>query len=308
MIDESPEINENLLRLGGILAVDGLTEKKLTYLCGLSKRQFDVIYNLCIFRQTDWPYYSIPLKEQLLLTLIKYRHNWEYTMIAIFFKIREGTAKDIFISWTKLLHNRLESIDFWNLGSRKDGEYVAILDCTEIGIEKPTAPDLQQATFSKYKNTNTFKALVAIDEQGVVLFVSDIYGGCVSDNRIVETSGILDLLSAGDYILADRGFEQTDALSAKGIILNKPPRKQGSQLTEQDVAKTRVIASRRIDVERVIGYAKTYRILKQKVKNSLFPVMDMIIKILFKLTNIRRPICKINNDKDKSCLEEHLTV
>lgn len=218
-------------------------------------------------------------------------------MLSIIFKVRTGTAKTIFAFWTRLLYNRFESIDFWKLGSRKQGEFVAILDCTEFPIEKPAAPDLQQATFSKYKNTNTFKTLVAIDEQGVVIFISDVYGGCVSDNRIVELSGIVKLLSEGDYILADRGFEQIDALSAKGVVLNKPPTKRGLQLTEADVAKTRAIASRRIDVERVIGYAKTYKILSQKIKHTLFPLMNMIIKILFKLTNIRPPICKINNDK-----------
>nr|XP_029736119.1 uncharacterized protein LOC115270923 [Aedes albopictus] len=295
----SPEIDTNLLCLGGVLAVHGLKPKQFTYLSGLTKVQFDVVYNLCIYRQSGWPwpYYRIPLKEQLLLTLIKYRHNWEYRMLAIIFKIREGTAQEIFIFWTKLLYNRLETIDFWSMRSRNDGEYVVILDCTEIPVEKPAAPDLQQATFSKYKNTNTFKTLVAIDEQGVILFVSNIFGGCVSDNRIVEMSGIVDLLSEGDFVLADRGFEQIDALSAKGVVLNRPPRKKGAQLTEQEVASTRAIASRRIDVERVIGYAKTYKILKQKVKYSLFPMMDMIIKILFKLTNLRRPICKIKNDK-----------
>lgn len=286
-----------LLCLGGILATEGLAHNDLTYLCGLTKIQFDVVYNLCIFNQKEWPSYRIPLKEQLLLTLLKYRHNWEYRMLSIFFKIRKGTAQTIFVFWTRLLYNRLETIDFWKLRSRREGEFVAILDCTEIPIEKPAAPDLQQATFSKYKNTNTFKTLVAIDEQGVVTFVSDAYGGCVSDNRIVELSGIVDLLSEGDYILADKGFDQIDVLSAKGIVLNRPPTKRGLQLTEADVAKTRAIASRRIEVERVIGYAKTYKILSQKIKHPLFPYMNMIIKILFKLTNIRPPICKISNDK-----------
>lgn len=297
MSDTFHDCNLGLIRLGGILASEGLGHGDLRYLCGLTKIEFDVVYKLCIFNQTDWPSQCIPLKEQLLLTLLKYRHNWEYRMLSIIFKIRTCTAKTIFIFWTRLLYNRLESIDFWKLRSKNDGEYVAILDCTEIPTEKPSAPDIQQATFSKYKNTNTFKTLVAIDEQGVVIFVSDAYGGCVSDNRIVELSGIVDLLSEGDYILADKGFEQTDVLSAKGVVLNRPPTKKGPQLTETDVAKTRAIATRRIEVERVIGYAKTYKILSQKIKHSLFPYMNMIIKILFKLTNIRPPICKVSNDR-----------
>ncbi|XP_021698879.1 uncharacterized protein LOC110676590 [Aedes aegypti] len=287
----------------GLFNIDGLTTRHLKHLTGLTKCQFEFVYDLCTDRQTECPYYGLALREQLLCTFIKYRKGWEFLTLAILFKLKESTARDIFVFWTNLLNSRIAAIDFWEFGSRQEDEYIAILDCTEIPMEKPESPDIQQVTFSKYKNTNTFKVLVAIDEQGTILFVSDAYGGSVSDNKIVELSGIIDKLHEGDHILADRGFEQTDILSAKGIILNRPPNKKGEQLSEEDVFRTRAIASRRIDVERMIGYAKTYKILSHKVTHAMFPFMDKIIKVLFKLTNFRPPICKIAKDRVKEDLE-----
>ena len=41
-------------------------------------------------------------------------------------------------------------------------------------------------------------------------FVSKGWGGRVSDKHLTENCGILDNLSAGDQILADRGFNIQD--------------------------------------------------------------------------------------------------
>ena len=37
-----------------------------------------------------------------------------------------------------------------------------IIDATEIYVEQPRLPELQQMTFSSYKNDNTYKALIGI--------------------------------------------------------------------------------------------------------------------------------------------------
>ena len=85
----------------------------------------------------------------------------------------------------------------------------------EIFIEKPKNPTAQQLTFSKYKNHNTFKALIAISPAGAVSFVSDLYGGNISDKNLTAVSGLLGLLEEGDSVMADRGFTISDLLKAK---------------------------------------------------------------------------------------------
>ena len=51
-------------------------------------------------------------------------------------------------------------------------------------------PSAQQLTFSNYKNHNTAKALVGITSSGAVCFISDLYGGNISDKKLTVECGI----------------------------------------------------------------------------------------------------------------------
>ena len=86
-----------------------------------------------------------------------------------------------------------------------------------------SSPELQQMTFSNYKNDNTFKGLVGISPDGSVTFVSLLYPGSISDKELTKRSGILDLLEPGDSVMADRGFEIEEDLLLIGVKLNIPP-------------------------------------------------------------------------------------
>ena len=82
-----------------------------------------------------------------------------------------------------------------------------IIDCTEIFTEMPTSYRSQSATFSSYKHHNTAKGLVGIAPSGAVTFVSDLYAGRSSDQKITKHCGILNLLENGDSLMANRGFD-----------------------------------------------------------------------------------------------------
>ena len=135
-----------------------------------------------------------------------------------------------------------------------------IIDATELFIQTPSNPQAQQLTFSSYKNHNTLKALVCITPSGVISFVSELYGGCTSDRELFVRSGLLDLLEAGDSVMADRGFTIADLLEMKGVTLNIPPMKVHDQLSETELITTRRIAALRIHVERAIGRIKNFKI------------------------------------------------
>ena len=104
-----------------------------------------------------------------------------------------------------------------------------IIDATEIYIEQPRLPELQQMTFSKYKNENTFKALIGISPDGTNTFVSSLFPGsiCISDKALTRQSGILDLLESGDSVMADRGFDIEEDLILRSVHLNIPPYLRG---------------------------------------------------------------------------------
>lgn len=278
-----------------------LSDEKIKYLTGHTKSEFDSILDLATHGQEEkdvW-FPILPLREQLLLTLTKCRMNFDYVMLGIMFHLSDKKVSEIFKFWIKLLHKTISKIDFWALRAQDENLYTVVLDCTEFPIQKPTSPEEQQTTWSSYKNTNTFKALIGTDENGMVTYVSEVYGGAITDNLIVEKSNILDYLKAGDFVLSDRGFELSDLLAERGIILNKPPNKRGQQMSEKDVALTRAVASRRVHVERVIGLAKTNRIISQKIPHSLFDLVPKIIPLLFYLVNFKPSICK---PVDTKCL------
>ena len=95
----------------------------------------------------------------------------------------------------------------------------AILDVTEIKVHTPSSLLLQLQTYSSYKSTNTFKALLAISPAGHVIFTSSLYTGSISENELVSRSGFLGLLQRGDEIMADSGFTIEDSLTPLGVGL-----------------------------------------------------------------------------------------
>ena len=95
--------------------------------------------------------------------------------------------------------------------------------CNWVFIEKPIFPCGQKATWSDYKHHNTLKLLVRIAASGAFTFISKLRSGSTSDWKIVQESGLIDLLEKGDHLMADRGFNIRDLLTRRGVKLNIPP-------------------------------------------------------------------------------------
>ena len=77
--------------------------------------------------------------------------------------------------------------------------------------------------------------------------------------------------------MADKGFDIQHLLAPKKAILNIPPFMGGKeQLTLQEEADTRRIASVRIHVERAIERIKNYRVLQGVIPISIHAQLDQI--------------------------------
>lgn len=102
---------------------------------------------------------------------------------------------------------------------------------------------------------------------GAFTFVSKFWSGNISDRKITVDSKFLDLISPGDEVMADRGFQIKDLLTMKGAYLNMPPftherrNGKGRVLSSKQILETRKIASLRIHVERAIRRLKSYKML-----------------------------------------------
>jgi len=169
-----------------------------------------------------------------------------------------------------------------------------IIDGTEIPISKPAHVKDQISTWSAYKNKNTLKCLVGISPRGCITYVSPSYGGSTSDRQIFERSDLFknhELLNKGDSIMADRGFVVQDLVACRDIAVNMPTMLKGrTQLSTTSVAKDRKIASKRVHVERVIGLAKTYKIIKAELNKFYVHLGGRILFVCFVLQNFRKSI------------------
>ena len=113
---------------------------------------------------------------------------------------------------------------------------------------------------------NTAKALIGISPSGAVSFVSDLYAGRSSDKQITNDCGILDLLEAGDSVMADKGFDIAGDLP-QGVPLNIPPFLGGKDhLSIEEETETRRIASEFMLKEQLPGL----RTLKYLVQFSQY--------------------------------------
>lgn len=100
-----------------------------------------------------------------------------------------------------------------------------IIDCTEIQMQKASEPMAARCCWSEYKHRYTAKILAGVTPNGAFSYVSDAYGGRISDPQIVKHSGWLDTVEVGDKILADKGFLIDDQLAEKGASVITPPKK-----------------------------------------------------------------------------------
>ena len=178
-----------------------------------------------------------------------------------------------------------------------------IIDCFEVFIEKPTNLLARAQTFSSYKHHNTIKVLVGITPQGTISFVSEAWGGRVSDKFLTENCGFLEKLIPGDMVMADRGFTVTESVGLRQAKLVIPAFTRGkAQLDPVDVEETRGIANVRIHVERVIGLLRgKYTILEGTLPTDFLicnhensdrriPLVDHIIRVCAALVNFCPPI------------------
>ena len=65
----------------------------------------------------------------------------------------------------------------------------------------------------------------------------------ISDKKITQECGLIDLLESGDVVMADRGFDIQHLLASKCVILNIPPFCEERSSCQEEEVETRSIAS-----------------------------------------------------------------
>jgi hypothetical protein len=166
-----------------------------------------------------------------------------------------------------------------------------IIDGTECPIQKPKLPVAQQSSYSTYKNRNTIKILVGATPGGLVSYVSPAYGGSTSDRQIVERSSLAVLCDPGDSIMADKGFNVQDLFALNDVTINIPTFfSKKNRMSGKTVLRDRRISSKRVHIERIIGLAKTYKILTHPLNSTETKLASEITFVCFMLCNFKKCI------------------
>lgn len=248
------------------------------------------------------PEHISPL-NRFFLTLIVLRRRKVYYELSLMFGTTEKQIMNIFITWIRFMHLSWKEVHLWP--SRELVQFYApadfkkkypttriILDGTEIKMKKPDSPVAQQGTYSSYKNGNTVYTCVGSTPGGLTSYVSRSYGGSISDRMCVQIStDLLEKLDPGDSVMADKGFDIEDILAAYRVTLNIPTFfKERNQITPFTLKQDRKIASKRVHIERIIGLAKTFKILRGPLDGTETLLADDIIFVSFMLCNFRKTI------------------
>ena len=246
--------------------------------------------------------------QEFICVLLKLRLNSPIEDLAHRFGISTSTVSRMFLKWLKQMDTRMRNLIIWPdrdalqktmpvCFQASFGKKVCIIiDCFEIFLDRPSNLQARASTWSNYKHKNTAKVLIGITPQGVVSFVSDCWGGRVSDKYLTDHSGILKKLLPGDVVLADRGFDIAESVGMMQAKLHIPAFTRGKQqLTALEVEDTRSIANVRIHVERVIGSIRQkYSILQStlpinfvtKRADEDVPLIDRMVRVCCALNNL----------------------
>ena len=245
------------------------------------------------------------LMEKFFITMVRLRRGLEFRLLGDLYLVDAATISRIVHTMINYLYLRLGMIPIWptpeQVSKRLPDVFkelypttFAVIDATEIKCEAPSSLPAQSQVYSAYKSHTTLKGLIAMAPDGAVTFVSELFGGSISDRELVIKSHFLDLLPAVGYgcsIMADKGFDIQDLLIPYGVKLNIPPfKKSGQQMTAADVQRTQRIAKVRIHIERLMERIKEFQIFSRIIPVTLFPIVNQMWAVCCLLTLFQAPL------------------
>ncbi len=113
-------------------------------------------------------------------------------------------------------------------------------------------------------------------------------GGSASDRQITERSSLMKDCESGDSIMGYKGFNVQDLFAPYDVSINLPTffRKK-NRMSGKTVLRDRKISSKRVHIERLIGLAKTYKILTVPLNATESALGTQILFVCFMLCNFR---------------------
>jgi len=307
-LEEAKILSKSIIRYNNLKG-----HKRFDRLTGITVETFDSLCQILrrkpIMYESGWKVKTVSFEDQVLVFLLKMRLNLTFDFLSILFQKNRGTITNVFYTFLYSFYytfyqDVMDVIPSLNKvrpscpdSFKNFSNCRTVIDCDEFFVEPSKILSVKCATYSNYKNRNTFKILIAIAPNGSIVFVSDCYGGSTSDKCIVLHSKFLDKLEIGDMVLADKGFLLHDVMP-DGVSLVTPDYLVNEQFTVQQVNRNKQISSARVHVERAIQRMRVFRII------SLLPPYlrvrsSVLLKVAGFLANCMPPLMQENIGKQR---------
>ncbi|XP_044128408.1 uncharacterized protein LOC122922045 [Bufo gargarizans] len=174
---------------------------------------------------------GMPQMDQFFLFLCKVRQGFHDQDLAVRFNISQTRVVRIIVTWAHYLYLVLGEIPLWR--SRETGcqdvpecfkasypRARVTLHCAEIKVQ---TSETENKPSQVYYNHAVYKGLLGIAPHGAVIFISPLYSGGASKREIVKSSGILELLEPGDWMVTEKDFLIQDLVESVGAFVVIPP-------------------------------------------------------------------------------------
>ena len=159
-----------------------------------------------------------------------------------------------------------------------------IIDGTERPIQRPKDPQRQRECYSGKKKRHTVKNNVITDKRTKkVKGLSPTTEGKKHDKKLADEQAYR--FPTGAKLWKDTGFQ---GYEPNFTITYQPKKKpKGGELTLEEKAQNKGIASIRMRVEHSIGGVKTYHIVRDVYRNHTEAYQDLIMETACGLHNLR---------------------
>ncbi|XP_069805884.1 uncharacterized protein [Dendropsophus ebraccatus] len=174
---------------------------------------------------------AMPHIDQFFLFLCKVRQGFHDQDLGIRFNVSPSRVGRIVVTWAHYLYLVLGEIPLWR--SRETGcqdvpecfkasypRARVTLHCAEIKVQTNNTDSIPSQI---YYNHAVYQGLLGIAPHGAVIFISPLYSGCASKRDIIKSSGILELLEPGDWVVTEKDFLIQDLVESIGAFVVIPP-------------------------------------------------------------------------------------
>lgn len=226
---------------------------------------------------------------KVLMTLLYLRHNVSHEVAGGLFGFSADSSENALAEVLPLLRELFPK-EKWEAEKRHRDEppwtpdevEQAIIDSFETPVSRPSLNERQKRVYSGKKKRHTLKTQIITDQKGEILDISPGHRGPEADLKVYAKSPLPAPL-AGKPRLGDKAY-----VGADPAIQTPHKKPQGGELSAEQKAENKQLASQRIEVEHGIRRVKAFRITRDEYRLALglFPMVVSAVVGLIQFSRI----------------------